>query len=137
MPELNAEGASPSRWVGPVTGIALIASMVWFVRLLWTEAWPAGGWIWGYRLIAMLGVIHGSWVGIQLLRRRPKAYHTGMVISGLVAIVLLATTLWSLVDTRFTTQITITLAVAVVVLAGICGLLARDWRRMRLTGSDQ
>ena len=137
MPERKAEGASPSGWVGPAAGIALIASMVWFVRLLWTEAWPAGAWIWGYRLVSVLGAIYGSWVGIQLLRRRPKAYHTGMVASGLVAIVLLATTLWSLVDTRFTTQITITLAVAVVVLAGICGLLARDWRSMRLTTSDK
>jgi len=111
--------------------------MIWFVRVLWTEAWPAGGWVWAYRAVSVVAATNGTWVGIQLIRRRPKAYHTGMVVSGFVAIGLLAVMLWSIFDSRFTSQVTLSLAVAAAVLAAICGLLRRDWCRIVRSGSDK
>jgi hypothetical protein len=119
---------SPSRWVGPTVGISLFAVMLHFAYTLLTGPWP-NGWSLIYRICTVPGVMVGIWVGIQLIRRRPKAFSAGMAVTGMMTVVLLGVTLFSLFAPHYSRRITLTTALVAVVSAVLSWLLWRDWRR--------
>jgi hypothetical protein len=120
---------APSRWLGPAVGITLLAVLLHATYTLWTGPRQTDGWTWTYRLTKLAGVAVGIWLGIQLIRQRPRAFFDGMVIFGSTSILLLAATLFMLIAHPGSPRTTLTIALVAILSAVLSWLLWRQWRR--------
>ncbi|MFH2006896.1 MAG: hypothetical protein ABI333_09960 [bacterium] len=84
---------------------------------------------WFGRLTRPIGIVFTLWVGIQLVRRRPSAYCSGMLFTGLLSIATLAGTIFFLIDPPGSLRLMIALPLITMVTALITWLLWCDYRR--------